>query len=178
MADEALAPVDSTLFVVPTGYASEVAWAVLSYQMNPPRGTLMIIIVVLEMVMVGFGWTLSPLVVGFGVVALLMTVLAHFMVWFNTRRGVEANWVAGSTLKASFGRESFTVREGAVATTYRFDAVKSVQLWRGMVVLTLKARPLPSLYPAELFPDRVRGRFGNEPTVSDPDPSLDNLRTP
>lgn len=162
MTEETSPQVDSAAFTVPASYASRTAWTVLSYQLAPPRGTLLIFIVLVAIAITVLASWISPVLVWVGVFMLLVAASVVFMIWLNTKRHVRAQWEVGSVLQSDFGSEAFTVRESATATTVRYDAVKSLHQWRDMVALTLHARSMPAMYPADLFPQNIRNRFETE----------------
>lgn len=159
MAEQTSPTFDSASFVVPAGYAPRTAWAVLWYQLTPPRGTLFIIICLAAAAVIPLGWSISPIIVTTGAAALLVFALVLFTMWRNTERHVRATWMVGATLHTDFERETFTIREPSSTITTKYDAIKSLHQWRDMVALTPVTHATPTMYPADLFPERVRHRF-------------------
>ena len=157
--DETSPQVDSASFVVPAGYAPRTAWTVLHYQLTPPRGTFFIIICLAAIAVTPLAWSISPILVAVGAAMLLVIALVLLVMWRNTERYVRATWVVGTTLYTEFERDTFTIREPSSTITTRYDAIKSLHVWKDMVALTPVTHATPAMYPADLFPERIRHRF-------------------
>ena len=145
-------------FVVPKGYAWRAAWADRSRRLLWDLPAVAVIcLAAIAGAIAGSSWT----VLGIGTALLALFVLLWLAAYLFVVVAVRAALPVGTRLQTEFGNADFTVTGRQSAWTAAYGYYRKLVRRRGLVGLVRAgSRLVSAFYPAELFPEEIRDRFG------------------